>query len=169
MSRVKRVIGALSAAVAVLALSTGVVLGAVQRASLTVQAAPAGTVVTLHVEATARFAGADPGILMLVPKLALDAAAPGMQCEAITGSAMIADMTWRTGEVTFGVETYDGFIGDATFTVPSVPPAAYYLAEPIDARGTGCHPFANFTVTTGQLPDTAVSSTPGLSGIKLGL
>jgi hypothetical protein len=131
-------------------------LAAVQRATLSLEAARPGDHVTLHVEATARFAGTDAGFLILVPEGALERAAEATHCEDIDGATALGEMTWQAAMVEFAGVSYPGFVGDAQFTVPQVPDGAYNLAESIEATGTGCHVFASFTVTTSPLGDTAM-------------
>ena len=160
MRRTWRLAGGVSAAMIVAALGTGVVLGAVQRATLTLQAAPTGTIVSLHVETTARLDGTQPGTLVIVPADALDASPSGLDCDEIAGSAAVGEMTWQTAIVAFGEGVYEGFAGDATLIVPAVPPGSYYLGETIPVLGNRCHSFAAFEVTAGQLPDTAMLDTP---------
>jgi hypothetical protein len=154
----RRTAGGLGAMIALGAISTGVVLGAVQRATLTPQEAPSGASVTIHVETTSRQEGIRPGTLIMVPAGALDVrGASASQCDEHAGSAAVSEMTWETGLVAFGDGVYDGFIGDATFIVPAVLPGSYQLGENVAFIGTGCHIFARFEVTSGQLPDTAMA------------
>jgi len=165
MGRRGRIAGGVGAAIGVATISAGIALGAVQRAILSVEEAPGGAEVTIQVATTARGAQTRPGTLIIVPTAAFDASPSALQCEEIAGSAVVGEMTWQAGPVAFGDGVYDGFIGDAVFTVPDVPAGSYYLAESIAARGTGCHVFAAFDVTPGQLPDTAMTATPlGLRG-----
>ena len=155
MGRRRRGVLLAAAAFTLVALSTGDALAAVQRATLSAERAPAGSPVTLRVEATARFAGAEPGTLFMVPQPALDRSPPARHCDEIAGSQAVSEMAWRMGRVTFGESTYDGYIGEATFTVPAIPAGSYYLAENSVATNAGCHPYATLEVTGGQLPDTA--------------
>ena len=160
MRRSRPIAAAVSAALLIGAMATGVVLGAVQRATLTVQAAPAGTTVTLNVETTTRLDGSRPGTLVIVPAHALDISPSGLDCDEIAGSVALGEMSWHTAAVAFGEGVYDGFVGTATFTVPAVPPGQYYLGETIAVLGNRCHTFAAFEVSTGQLPDTAMTVVP---------
>jgi len=155
VGRRRRVVLLAAAAFSLVALSTGDALAAVQRATLSAERAPAGSPVTLRVEATARFAGAEPGTLFMVPQPAIDRSPSARHCDEIADSQAVSEMAWRMGRVTFGDYTYDGYIGDASFTLPAVPAGSYYLAENGVAINAGCHPFATFEVTGGQLPDTA--------------
>ncbi len=158
MGRSWRTAGGLGAVITLAAISTGVALGAVQRATLTPQEAPAGASVTIHVETTARQAGTRPGILIMVAVAAFETSPPADQCDEIAGSAAVAEMTWQSGAVAFGDGVYDGYVGDATFVVPALPPGSYYLGENVAFIGTGCHIFATLEVTSGLLPDTAMMS-----------
>jgi hypothetical protein len=154
-----RTIGRLGAVVALSAISTEVVLGAVQRGTLTPQEAPPGATVQIHVETTARWEEARPASLMMVPAATIDVrGASASQCDEIAGSATVGEMTWQAGAVAFGDGVYDGFIGDATFIVPAVPSGPYRLGENSPAVGSGCHVYATLEVTSGQLPNTAVTS-----------
>ena len=154
----RRTASGLGAAIALVGVSTGVAFGAVQRATLTPQQAPGGASVTIHVETTTRLDGTRPGTLMMVGVVAFETSPSAFHCDEIAGSADVGEMTWQSGTVEFGDGVYDGFVGDATFAVPDVPPGSYYLGESIAALGTGCHIFATLEVTSGQLPDTAMPS-----------
>lgn len=156
MRRTWRIARALGALVVLAAISTGVVLGAVQRATLIPNEAPAGTSATIHVETTARIGGTQPGTLVMLPATAFEASPSAFHCDEIAGAAAVGEMTWRPGAVAFGDSVYDGYVGDATFMVPAVPPGSYHLGENIAAMGTGCHVYAAFEVTAGQLPNTAM-------------
>jgi hypothetical protein len=136
--------------------AVGPSLAAVQRATLSLEAARPGDRVTLHVEATARLAGTDDGFLILVPEGALEQAEEASHCEDIEGATLLGEMTWQAAMVEFAGVSYPGFVGDAQFIVPQVPDGAYYLAESIEATGTGCHVFASFTVNTSLVGDTAI-------------
>lgn len=146
---------------AAFALTATVALAAVQRATLSVAAAPPGAEVTLRVDTTARIARTDEGLLLLVPVADFEAAAAAARCEAIDGSTELAAMAWRAETVEFSGTSYPGFVGEATFIVPEVPAGTYSLAESSDARGTGCHIFAAFSVTAAALPDTASTTNVG--------
>lgn len=165
----RRTAGGLGAVIALAAISTGVVLGAVQRATVTPQEAPPGATVTIQVETTARQEGIRPGTLIMVPAAAFDVrGAFASQCDQNAGSTAVGEMTWATGNVAFGDGIYEGFVGDATFIVPAVPPGSYQLGENVAFVGTGCHIFARFEVTSGQLPDTAMTS-PGVETLSVAL
>lgn len=155
----RRTAGVSGAVVVLSAISTGIVLGAVQRGTLTPQEAPPGAAVQIHVETTARWEGTLAANLFMVPAATIDAkGASASHCDEIAGSTSVGEMTWQTGAVAFGDGVYDGFIGDATFVVPAVPSGSYRLGENSPAIGSGCHVYATLEVTSGQLPDTALPS-----------
>ena len=158
MGRRGRTTGGFAALIALSAISTGVVLGAVQRATLTPQESPPGTTVQIHVETTARWQEMMPATLFMVPVATIDVrGASAYHCDDIAGSAAVGEMTWQAGAVTFGDGVYEGFIGEATFVVPAVPSGSYRLGENSPAIGSGCHVYATLEVTSGQLPDTAMT------------
>lgn len=158
-----------AASLVALATTAGVTLAAVQRATLSVEAGPPGTEVTLRVEMTARIAGTNEGLLLLVPVAAFEAAPEAARCEAIDGSTKLAAMAWNAATVEFSGTSYAGLVGEAIFTVPDVPVGAYFLAESIDATGTGCHTFAAFSVTAAGLPDTAMADDKNVAAVGLAL
>ena len=150
-----RLAGVVIATVSVL-IGTGIVRAAVQRTELEPAAAPTGTTVTMHVETTARFDGTQPGTVYLFLVDVFDSSPSELHCDGLDGAVAVGELTWQTGPVTFGEYAGEGFIGDMTFVVPAIAVGTYYLGENIPARNTGCQRLADFSVTSGSLPNTAL-------------
>lgn len=116
----------------------------------------------MRVEISARSAGSLPSPLVLLGKGSFDDSPSSADCEQIPGASVAGETTWEVATIEFEGVAYTGVPGEAAFTVPDVPPGLYYLAESIDATGTGCHVFMSFEVTDAALPDTAIShQSPG--------
>jgi hypothetical protein len=57
--------------------------------------------------------------------------------------------------VEFEGASHPGHVAEATFVIPEVSLGVYYLAESIEAEGSGCHVFAPVGIGV-DLPDTAI-------------
>ena len=159
MASPRTVTAAFVAAALVIAIGAQPSLAAFQNVQVSPASGPVGIQVTMHAEMSHRWRGTNPGTLVLVGQAALTAEPSASHCEEIPGALEVAAMTWEAAAIEFQGLPYEGYVGDATFTVPEVPTGTYYLAESIDATGTGCHVFASFEVTAG-LPNTAMSCGP---------
>jgi hypothetical protein len=151
-----RLVVAAIIAIASLAFGSGTARAAVQRADLSPAVGPTGTTVTMHVETTARWHGTETETVYLFLADVLRSSPSELHCDELAGALPVGDMTWHVGPVTFGAYSGEGFIGDMTFVVPDVVHGSYYLGENIQAVGTGCHPFGEFTVASASLPNTAL-------------
>jgi hypothetical protein len=148
---------ALLAAVGVLSVGAAHALAAFQVVTLSAAAGPVGTPIAMHVEISGLL-GSSPSVLWLIGEEAFEGSPESSHCEDRPGAIAVGELTWEAAFVEFQGAEYRGFVGDTSFTVPRVPPGAYVLAQTIDAQGTGCHSFTSFEVTTGALPDTAMTS-----------
>jgi hypothetical protein len=145
----------LCGAIAIVVLTASPTIAAVQEIVLNVARGSPGTSVSLHVEMSSR-EGTEPGTLYLVPQAAFDLGPYNRNCDQIPGTVALGDMAFHREIVEISGWTGDGYVGEATFTVPPVAVGAYYLSVAITARGDGCHVFGGFTVTATGLPDTAL-------------
>lgn len=161
--------GSVAAIVGVMAMNSSA-LAVVQRAILSADAAPSGATVTMRVETTFRWGGTAPGVLILVPRDAHSEAGDAAQCTDIPGAVAVGQMTWRAADVVFAGTSYPGFVGRVHFAVPSLSVGPYYLAEDLGAVGSRCHIYAEFTLTAGGVPDSAVptsSMSPAVPGFAV--
>ena len=156
MTHRRRLLCGVVAGLFVTAGATSAALGAVQVVELSAQRVLPGTVVTLRVATTSSVVGGAPGQLFMIPHGTWGDSPDSLRCEEVGGAIVVGQIHWQIGTVEYQGTTYDGFEGEATFSVPSVAaPYPYWLAESIDATGTGCHVFSSLEVVT-DLPDTAM-------------
>jgi hypothetical protein len=149
-------VGTSAAVGLVLAAAAGTALGAVQVVELSAQRVLPSTVVTMHVAMTAREAGTESGALFMIPSGTFGDSPESLPCEKVGGAVEVGrQIKWTVGTVEYEGMSYAGVTGEATFTVPHVAVGTYWLAESIEARGTGCHIFASIDVVA-ELPDTAL-------------
>jgi hypothetical protein len=149
----RRTLAPLSASILLLLAAATTALAAFQTVQLSATSAPVGTAITGKIEISGRATTENPSALYLVPQAALDAD-ESAHCDDVTGAAVVGQLAWVEAPVESGGTSYPGFVADVAFTVPEVPWGVYYLAESIEAAGTGCHAFAQFGVGV-ELPDTA--------------
>jgi hypothetical protein len=148
---------ALLAAVGVLSVPAAPALAAFQVVTLSAHHGPAGAAIAMHVEISVRL-GSSPSVLWLIGEQAIDGSPQSSRCEDRPGATAVGELTWEASSVDFQGVEYPGFVAETWFTVPQVPPGPYVLAESISVESTGCHSFTSFEVTTGALPDTAMTS-----------
>lgn len=137
------------------AAAAGTALGSVQVVELSAQRVLPGTVVTMHVAITAREAGTESGALFMIHSGTFGDSPESLPCEKVGGAVEVGQIEWTVGTVEYEGMSYAGVTGEATFTVPHVAVGTYWLAESIEARGTGCHIFTSIDVVA-ELPDTAL-------------
>jgi hypothetical protein len=151
------------------AAAAGKSLGAVDVVELSAQQVVPGSVVTLRVATTAAEVRGESGALFMIPIGTFGDAGPeSLPCDQFGGAVGIGQIHWTAGTVDYEGETYAGVTGEATFTVPQLAVDTYWLAESIDARGTGCHAFGLIDVVS-ELPDTALPPNLPASDIRLAL
>jgi hypothetical protein len=157
VTRVRRVLASGALALVVASAAAGPSRAAVQVVELSAERATVGAVVTLTVAITGREAGTAAAPLFVIPSGTFGDSPEAIRCESVPRAVDVGTTQWRAGSVDYEGASYAGFVGEATFTVPDVPPDTYRLAESIDARGTGCHIFTTIEIVA-ALPDTAVTT-----------
>jgi hypothetical protein len=149
------VIASAMAALVLVAATVGTSRAAFQVVDLSAETVVPGMVVTMRVEMSGRLVGTEPAALFLIPSGTFGDSPELLRCEQVGRAIEVGETHWQFGTVEFEGASYDGVIGEATFTVPDLPADLYRIAESIDAEGTGCHIFALIEVVA-QLPNTAI-------------
>ena len=143
------------AALVLVAATAGISRAAFQVVELSAEIVVPGTVVTMRAAMSGRLVGTEPAALFLIPSGTFGDSPESLQCEQVGRAVEVGVTHWQVGTVEFEGQSYDGVIGEATFTVPDLPADTYRIAESIDAEGTGCHVFSSIEVVA-HLPNTAL-------------
>jgi hypothetical protein len=152
--------------------SAGPMLGAFQIVQLSATWGHSGSEVTVQVDASYMIGGSEHSQLFLIPHAAYETSPEPDRCDQIPGAIIVGALDWRAATVEFRGETYSGFVGEGSFTVPTVENAGVYsLAGIEDDPYTGCHEFSIFGVGF-ELPDSATAAPghwgpPSIGGLVL--
>jgi hypothetical protein len=119
--------------------------------------------VALRVEASHLIGGSEKSQVFLIPQDAWETRSEPARCDAIRGATVAGELLWVPAPVEFQGNTYPGFVGAGSFTVPEVATGVYVVSGILDDPYTGCHAFTAFGVGM-ELPDTA-SATAANSGL----
>jgi hypothetical protein len=142
--------------------TAGTTMAAFQVVHMSATSGEPGAEVALRVDASVLIGGSEQSQLFLIPKNAHEASPEPARCDEIPGATVVGDLRWHAASVDFQGNTYPGFVGTGSFTVPDVETGVYVVSGILDDPYTGCHVFALFGVGM-DLPDTA-TTIPGPSG-----
>lgn len=172
--------------------TAGTAMAAFQIIEMSATSGEPGADVVMRVDASHLIGGSEQSQLFLIPRNAItvnrgvattrlpsgaigsrrgisaDEASPeSARCDEIPGATVVGELRWHAASVEFQGNTYPGFVGTGSFTVPDVETGIYVVAGILDDPYTGCHVFALFGVGM-DLPDSA-TATPGPSRSILSL
>ncbi|MDP9225024.1 MAG: hypothetical protein M3P18_14490 [Actinomycetota bacterium] len=147
--------------------TAGTTMAAFQIVHMSATSGELGAVVTMQVDASHLIGGSHQSQVFLIPQNAYEASPEPARCDEIPGATVVGDLRWHAASVEFQDNTYPGFVGTGSFTVPDVETGIYVVSGILDDPYTGCHVFALFGVGM-DLPDTAMADT-GPSGSILSL
>lgn len=142
--------------------TAGTTMAAFQVVHMSATSGEPGAEVAIRVHASGLIGGSEQSQLFLIPKNAYEASPEPARCDEIPGATVVGDLRWHAASVEFQGNTYPGFVGTGSFTVPDVETGIYVVSGIFDNPYTGCHVFAHFGVGM-DLPDTATTA-PGPSG-----
>jgi hypothetical protein len=142
--------------------TAGTTMAAFQTVEMSATSGEPGADVAMRVDASSLIGGSEQSQLFLIPRSAYEASPEPARCDEIPGATAVGDLRWHAASVEFQGNTYAGFVGTGSFTVPDVETGIYVVSGILDDPYTGCHLFALFGVGL-DLTDTD-SANPGSSG-----
>lgn len=142
--------------------TAGTTMGAFQVVQMSATSGEPGAEVAMRVDASGLIGGSEQSQLFLIPKNAYEANPAPARCDEIPGATVVGELRWHAAPVEFQGNTYPGFVGTGSFTVPDVATGIYVVSGIYDSPNYRCHVFAHFGVGM-ALPDTATTA-PGPSG-----
>lgn len=157
---------ALVLALAGILMTAGTTMAAFQIVHMSTTSGDPGDEVAVTVEASQLIGGSEQSQLFLIPQNAYEARSEPARCDAIAGATVAGELVWDAASVQFQGNTYSGYIGTGSFTVPAVATGIYVVAGILDDAYTGCHAFAAFGIGM-DLPDTAMNTPAGSGGLVI--
>ena len=137
--------------------TAGTTMAAFQLVHLSATSGERGAIVTMRVDASHLIGGSQQSQVFLIPQNAHEASPEPDRCDEIPGATVVGDLRWHAASVEFQGNTYPGFVGTGSFTVPDVETGIYVVSGILDDPFTGCHVFALFGVGM-DLPDAAMAA-----------
>ena len=162
--------------------TAGTTVAAFQIVDMSATSGEPGDDVAIRVDASHLIGGSEQSQLFLIPRNAItinrgvtttrlpsgaigsrggisanEASPESARCDEIPGATVVGELRWHAAPVEFQGNTYPGFVGTGSFTVPDVETGIYVVAGILDNQYTGCHVFALFGVGM-ELPDSATFS-----------
>ena len=144
--------------------AAGTAAAAFQVITLSVTSGEPGATVTMRVDASHLIGGLEQSRLFLIPQQAQEDSPGPARCDEVPGASSVGELQWHASPVEFQGNTYQGFVGEGSFTVAPVEDGIYVLAVVEDDVYTGCHVFTLFGVGM-ELPDTAMQSQAPSGGL----
>ena len=153
---IRRSLIAFVAAAGCLVAGAGTAFAAFYFVTLSTSSGPVGTEVAIRIDASGNVGGSSSSELFLIRRNVFD---ERQRCNDLPGAVVVGEVTWREGTVEFQDQSYPGFVGEGSFTVPEVPLATYIIAENVSFVGNLCFRYDSFVVST-SLPDGAMATPP---------
>jgi hypothetical protein len=148
-------------------VTAGTTMAAFQIVEMSATSGEPGADIAMRVDASHLIGGLEQSELFLIPRTAHQASPEPARCDEIPGATVVGKLRWQSESVEFRGNTYPGYVGNGSFTVPDVERGIYVVSGILDDPYTGCHVFGLFGVGV-ELSDSATASPkPSVSFLSL--